>query len=161
MKRILSIDQSYNACAWCLFEDTILTDFGVITSDKSLDIPQRAYHITESLKEIMDEVDLVVLEGLSFGSISTSARPLAHLFYSIQCAAWLKGIDYTEVSPKAVKKDMTGSGNATKTEMFKALPLNIQVKFKNSSWHTISRGLYDLVDSWAVGQLAMKNLKYI
>ena len=163
MKRILSIDASLTNCAWCFFEDTVLTDFGVLHSNKDDDLHIRVHYLVKELESIIKEnqVELVISEGLSFGSISPSARILAHLFYSIETMCWLNEVDFTEVAPTAVKKYATGSGKAKKPDMFKALPQKIRDKFKNSEYKTINKGLHDLCDSFFVAQLGMSNLRYL
>ena len=158
--KLLSLDQSFSATAWCLFEDTVLIDFGVIKSDKTKDKHIRIHEIVQELKPLIQDSDLVVLEGLSFGSISTSARDLAGLYYGILVECYVQDIDYEELAPTTIKKFATGSGKAKKPDMWTALPEKIQEKFIRK-YKTIDSGKYDLADAYHIGQLALTNLKHL
>ena len=80
----IGIDQSFKNTAYCLFENDVLIDFGVIkTVGKSkdgleTDYADRISRITEEIVGIINKnkVEEVSFEGLSMAKNSTTARPL-------------------------------------------------------------------------------------
>ena len=147
--RVLSIDQSLNSTGWCLWHNGELIDFGVIS--QSPETPQyiRVYSLTLELDKIAKEnmVDKIVIEGLSYGSISTSVRVLGAIYFQIQILAHTNNIKFEEHSPNSVKKFATGLGKAPKKAMWEALPAEVQrkilVRFK-----TIKSGRHDICDAY-------------
>ena len=125
--RVLSIDQSLTNCGLVVWEDGLVYDFSVIHSDKSEEEHKRIMYIVDIIENICKEesVEVISLESLSFGSISTSVRVLAGLYYAIRIMADRLDIDCKDFTPKSVKKFATGSGNAKKPDMWKALPLPV------------------------------------
>lgn len=158
--KILSIDQSLTNCAYIIWEDGLVYDFGVLhTINKDKEAIRIMYLIDNLAKIIKEEnIEVITLEGLSLGSISNSVRVLAGLFYSIQILGERLGVPVIEFSPKTIKKFATGSGKAKKPEMWGALPQKIQEKFTNKV-KTISGGKYDLADAYFIGKFYLENYK--
>lgn len=158
--RILSIDQSLTNCAYIIWEDGLVYDFGVLhTTNKDKEAVRIMYLIDNLAKIIKEEnIEVIILEGLSLGSISNSVRVLAGLFYSIQILGERLGVPVIEFSPKTIKKFATGSGKAKKPEMWSALPQKIQEKFTDKV-KTISSGKYDLADAYFIGKFYLENYK--
>lgn len=150
--RILSIDQSFTNSAWSIWENDKLYDFGVISSDKDTEYHERLKYILGELKKIIleNEVERLVMEGLSLGINSTSVRPLSALFYCIQMLCAELDIPFDDIPPKSVKKVWTGVGNASKKDMEEACPNELLAKIMNSPFKTINKGRRDLVDSFAI-----------
>ena len=151
--KVLSIDQSFSNCGVIVWENGLIYDYFVIQTNKESDDVVRLAHIVDSLAETIkqESIEEVVIEGLSMGSVSTSARTLAGLFYSIKLLCFYHNITFYEVPPTSVKKFATGSGRADKKAMWKALPNNIADKFEKSH-KTISSGRYDLTDAYFIGK---------
>ena len=158
--KIISIDQSLTNCAYVVWEEGLVYDFGVLhTTNKDKEAIRLIYLIDNLAKIIKEEnIEVITLEGLSLGSISNSVRVLAGLFYSIQILGERLGVPVIEFSPKTVKKFATGSGNAKKPDMWKALPEKVQDKFTGKV-KTLSSGKYDLADAYFIGKLYLENYK--
>lgn len=156
--KLLSIDQSLTNCACILWEDGNMIDHFVVQTPKDMDTHIRIYTIVNAISYYLEDnnVDKVVLEGLSFGSISTSVRMLAGLYYSILIATHVHDIEWEEVTPKSVKK-FACHGKASKKEMWEALPDKVKAKFEATN-KTIASGKYDLADAYFIGAFCLKNL---
>lgn len=152
--RILSIDQSLTHCAWIVWEDNLIYDYGVISTTNIDKDHIRIMKIIEQLNNIIldNNVEVVVLESLSFGSISTSVRVLAGLYYNILILSEINNLEYQDLTPTSIKKFATGSGKAKKQDMWKALPDNIKTKFEKTH-KTIASGKYDLADAYHIGNM--------
>lgn len=156
--RVLSIDQSLVNNALIIWEDGIIYDFEVLHTTNIDKEAIRIMKIVDRIEEIIkeDNISVISLEALSFGSISTSVRPLAGLYYAICILGERLGLEVIDFTPKSVKKFATGSGNAKKKQMWEALPPNIKTKFE-SKVKTISAGKYDLADAYFIGRMYLEN----
>jgi Holliday junction resolvasome RuvABC endonuclease subunit len=56
--RVLSIDPSFSASAWSVWENDKLYDFGVISSSKDLTIALRLKYILDNLRKIVIDCGL-------------------------------------------------------------------------------------------------------
>lgn len=147
----IGIDQSYTSTGYCIIEEDIL-DYGIIKTDKDMDIHDRVTKITDNLIEIISKYpnSQITIEGLAFGIRGNATRDLAGLQFVIihNLKRHLKNFEV--VAPTSLKKFATGSGGGkkkiTKADMFKALPEDIQKLFKST--HKISTGLYDITDAY-------------
>lgn len=150
--KILSVDQSYSNTAFSIWEGDKLYDFGVISSSKEDKIHIRIKFIIQELRKIIQEenIDILVLEGLSLGGVSNSSRSLGALFYCIQIMCDDLDIPFEDIPPKTVKKIWTGNGNSSKQDMEKHCPEDLLKKIELSKFKTISRGRRDIIDSFAI-----------
>lgn len=158
MSVVLSIDQSFTNTAWCLFSDGKLKKFGVIYTDKNEVIYERAKHVADKLVEVAkaNDVDRVVIEQLSFGSVGSSTRNLAGLLFAIIILLVdnIPKLGYSNiklVSPKQAKKFFTGNGNAKKAEMLDKVPEKVRQAWERAGYKKTT-GLYDLADSYSFYQ---------
>ena len=157
--RVLAIDPSLNSLGYCIFEDGVLYDFGVIQpKDKSEEQHIKIYKLTQELSHIIDEENIneVVVEGMSMGSISTSVRVLGAIYFQILILCHINGLEWEELSPTTVKKFATGSGKAKKPDMWNALPDKIKQKIE-ARFKTIASGRLDICDAYHIGMLYLKN----
>lgn len=150
--KVLSIDQSFTATAWSIWENDKLYDFSVISSSKDQSIPLRLKYILEELRKVIieNDIDQVVLEGLSLGGVSHSSRSLGALFYCIQLLCIDLDLPCEEIPPKSVKKIWSGSGNSSKVDMEKSCPEYLVKVIESSPFKTINKGRRDLIDSFAI-----------
>ena len=76
--KILSIDQSLNSTGYCIWDNGLLYDFGVIKPPKDLEQHIKLFHTIAELERIIKEenISTIILEGLSFASSSISVRIL-------------------------------------------------------------------------------------
>jgi crossover junction endodeoxyribonuclease RuvC len=63
---------------------------------------------------LVDDADLVVIEGYSFGSKGAAVFNIAELGGVVRLALWRRRAPYVEIAPSVVKKLATGKGNAPK-----------------------------------------------
>jgi len=80
---------------------------------------ERLILIRDKIISIIKEYkpDLVSIENLAFLAKGTSLTQLSYLNYAIRAYLWENKIKFLIVSPKSLKKFITGSGNAQKEEM--------------------------------------------
>ncbi len=153
---ILSIDQSYTHCAWCVIDGRDVVAFDVIKSNKLFSIYERSLAISLELSRIYNHYSPteIRLEGLAFGMRGDATRDLAGLLFSIVNV--LSHINqfknFKIISPKTVKKRATGSGKAKKKEMIAALPVDIKQKFTDANYK-LTTGLSDLADAYWISQV--------
>jgi crossover junction endodeoxyribonuclease RuvC len=76
--------------------------------------------VTEPLVPLASQIELVMIEGYSFGSSTKGMRAIAELGGAVRLALWRAHIPYLDVAPKTLKKYATGSGNAGKIQVVQA-----------------------------------------
>jgi crossover junction endodeoxyribonuclease RuvC len=64
--------------------------------------------------------DVVVIEGLSFGSKGSAVTDLAGLHWLVRHTLWKTGVPYAVVAHPTMAKWLTGKGNAGKDECLAA-----------------------------------------
>lgn len=157
--RIISIDQSYTHTGWIVselddFNVIDILNYGVIKSDKEETKFQRAADVAWDIVKIVNQYEpqALVLEQLSFGSIGSATRDLAGLLFVIVDRV-KRGTHLTEediylLAATSIKKSHTGNGKATKQQMLEATDPEVRESFESN--FTRSKGLYDLVDAYAM-----------
>lgn len=154
----IGIDQSFTNTAYCLFENDVLIDFGVIkTVGKSkdgleTDYADRISRITEEIIDIINKnkVEEVSFEGLSMAKNSTTARPLGGLYFHMIIEIRKLCIPINIIPPKSVKA-FAVKGTAKKIDMIAALPEDIYEKFSKKGYKKTT-GLADLADAYFIGK---------
>lgn len=118
MTRILAFDLSLTRTGWA---GPMLTDFGTLVPPRTHDrgLP-RLFWIRERIVAMSRAADVVVLEGLSFGSRGRAMLDLAGLGTVIRLALYDADKPFIDVSPSTVKKLATGKGNADKAAVLAA-----------------------------------------
>ena len=69
------------------------------------------------MRRVLAGVDLVVLEGFSYGSKGSTIDQIYGLGWLVRVALHDHGVVYVTVPPSSLKKYATGSGNAKKPDM--------------------------------------------
>jgi Holliday junction resolvasome RuvABC endonuclease subunit len=113
--RILALDLSLVATGWCLADGTT----GRIDGTKLRGV-ERLDHIVRQVQALTRGVDLVVIEGYSFGSKGSSIFNIAELGGGVRLLLYRLGLPFVEVPPSTLKKWATGKGNCGKDEMIAA-----------------------------------------
>lgn len=154
---VLGIDQSLTSTGWCVLENDQLTDYGLISSDKSKENYERAIDVSNEIQslEIQLQPDLVVIEGIPFMSRSNVTRDLAGLQFLI-LDRLLGGVtkeDIRIIPPTKLKKFATGNGKASKDDMFEALPDYAKEKISKT---LKTKGRYDLTDAYWLARIGDK-----
>jgi Holliday junction resolvasome RuvABC endonuclease subunit len=150
--RVLSIDQSLRQSGITIYTNGMLDKALIIGAPKDIKDPTAqlidvAYKLTALFLSI--KPDVILMEGLPYGSASTSVRALAALFFRIQEIATHLGIEYKVYPPTQVKKT-AGSGKASKQDMIDALPEDVITFFKDTCGVKKTTGLSDLADSYFI-----------
>lgn len=161
--KILGIDQSLTSTGWVVLEDNTVTSHGIISTPKDNNKFDRMASASYELVAIADDnkpLDAVVIEGLPFGmSHSNVSRDLAGLQAVIVTALHAYGFELDEdlfiIAPTTLKKHATGSGKASKQEMFDALPLKEQGLFGSVPK---TKGRFDLTDAYWLAHTGAKSL---
>jgi Holliday junction resolvasome RuvABC endonuclease subunit len=149
----IGIDQSYTSTGYCVIGDDVV-DYGVISTDKEMDIHERATAISNQIIDVISKYPKcrITIEGLAFGMMGSATRDLAGLqFVIIHNIKKSFTHELVIVSPTSLKKFATGNGGSkkqktTKKDMFMALPADTQLLFKST--HKITKGLYDITDAY-------------
>jgi len=110
---ILALDMSLTHTGYCLNGET-----GVIASrkrgwDRIAEITSRVYELTFG-------VDVVVIEGYSYGSKGQAVYQIAELGGIIRFWLYTRRMLTVEITPSTLKKFATGKGNAPKSAMVAA-----------------------------------------
>jgi Holliday junction resolvasome RuvABC endonuclease subunit len=115
-RRVLGVDASLTSTGYC-FRDSHKLIKGTVKTD-ALRGPHRLYYVQQRIVKLVDDLqpDLVVLEdyamGIGKGGMSFSIGELGGV---LRLLFWERGIDVMLVSPTALKKAITGRGNADGT----------------------------------------------
>jgi crossover junction endodeoxyribonuclease RuvC len=111
--RVVGLDLSLTATGMAIYTDGAL-------SLLTLESPhtggmERLDWIYSQVRELCRGAELVVVEGLSFGSNMPSAQERAGLWFMVARALWKAGIRRQSVAPTQLKKFVTGKGSAEKS----------------------------------------------
>lgn len=157
MVTYLGIDQSLTCTGVCIMRQSgetieVLHHEAITTKPTGLesyaDTLNRANFIADRLLEIYIkyEVNHVMIEGLSFGSVGNATRNLAMLMATICNKLGLK--EPETVPPTTLKKYATGSGKANKKDMLASIELDNIKTFNELNPLTIKAGKYDIADAY-------------
>jgi Holliday junction resolvasome RuvABC endonuclease subunit len=113
MTRIVGLDLSLTATGVAWEGGT-----GLVKS-KLTGMPRLA-EICDDIVQPSRDVDLVVIEGYSFGSHNAHAHALGELGGVVRLDLWRHNIPHVDVPPATLKKFATGKGNAGKDEVLAA-----------------------------------------
>jgi crossover junction endodeoxyribonuclease RuvC len=81
---------------------------------------RRLAEIREAMLDLALDVDVVALEGYSFGSHAAHAHELGELGGVVRLTLWQRRIPYVDIPPASLKRFATGKGNASKDEVLAA-----------------------------------------
>lgn len=156
--KYIAIDQSFTNSGIVIIENDVIIHAESFSTDKNKNIFSRAVQLVARLSVLAKNhnPEFIAIEGLAFGMRGSATRDLAGLQFII--VAWLqeiRGFEFEIVSPKSVKKFATGSGKASKVEMFDALPQKIKVFLVDDLGLKKTKGLYDVTDAYHIGKLAL------
>ena len=114
------------------------------TSKKDLD-EVRLVNIRTKLNSLLQNNDIVCLEGLSFGSQGMALAQLGATHYIIRVLLHERNIDFSVVSPSTLKKFVTGKGNCKKDLMLLKVFQKWGVEFSNDN----------LADAYSLARFAL------
>ncbi|HAQ62568.1 TPA: crossover junction endodeoxyribonuclease RuvC [Candidatus Delongbacteria bacterium] len=122
--RILGIDPGISCTGYAVLEsDSVgkisLIELGVIRTLPSSSMPERLKTIFDGVNEVIAslEPDYFAIESVFVGKNIQSALKLGHARGAAIVAAAKSGLDVSEFSPREVKQNITGNGNADKEQV--------------------------------------------
>ena len=93
---------------------------GVINTDPKLDDLTRIRFIRDKVEDLVKEVDLVVVEGLAYKSVTGHSMTRAGMWWLVLDRVDDSGVKWIVCEPNKLKKFATGVGNATKDKVMLA-----------------------------------------
>lgn len=121
--KILGIDPGYGTLGFGIIElidtDWEAIDFGVITTDKTLELPNRLVQIYDDMYEIIKEFkpNIIAIEELYFVQNITTGIQVAEARGVVLLAASQAELSIYEYGPNEVKSAISGYGHASKSQM--------------------------------------------
>lgn len=147
---IAAFDLSFTATGWAIWDCTHQIASGVFKSNAGQQPLERMVEISSTIVSMLDrakfglvEHDLVVLEGFAYGR-ANQAHQMGGLGYIVRLELQRRGLRYIEVAPSALKKFVSGSGNAAKDVMLKNV-------YKRFGFDTSDNNIADAVGLLYVG----------
>ncbi|MDO7977821.1 crossover junction endodeoxyribonuclease RuvC [Oceanotoga teriensis] len=132
--RILGIDPGYGRIGYGLLDKTgnkfKTVNYGVIYTDKELDLPSRLHQIQNSIYELVNkyEPDESSVEELFFFRNVTTAIQVGEARGVILVSLVEKNIPIYEYTPFQIKQAVTGYGRAEKGQIQRTLKLLLNLK---------------------------------
>jgi crossover junction endodeoxyribonuclease RuvC len=126
--RILGIDPGLRCTGYAVIERTsggpYLCEGGVIRSTKGESLGKRVQEIGEGVADVIEQYlpGVVTIEQVfTHGRNPKTAILMAHARGAILFAAMSRGVKVVHYSPRQIKKLLTGTGNASKTQVQSAV----------------------------------------
>ena len=113
----------------------ILDKFGHIINEEEItskqDDPARMCEIVAKIMNQIDENDIIMIEGFSYGSRGRGMSFQFGLGYALRIELYKQGYEYTIATPAQLKKFATNKGNSSKENMI--LPIYKNWTFEHDS----------------------------
>ena len=90
-----------------------------VGSDKHAKPETRLFDLARDIELRLSNPQLIVMEGLSYGSNDPSAQERAALHWMIRIALHMRSVPYLVIPPSTLKKFTCGAGNAKKEMMIR------------------------------------------
>ncbi len=126
--RILGIDPGLRCTGYAVIERTssgpYLCEGGVIRSTKGKSLGQRVQEIGEGVADVIEQYlpgVLTIEQVFAHVQNPKTAILMAHARGAILFAAMSRGLKVVHYSPRQIKKLLTGSGNASKSQVQSAV----------------------------------------
>lgn len=152
-EKIMGIDQSFSNTGICIVENDSIIHSASISTKNNKSIEERINDIVKFILLNIKEYNVkqVVIEGLSYCSRQSSIVQLSGLFYCILLNLNKKRIKYQVVPPLTLKKEIAGTGKATKQDMIDSISEENQLKLSQLSKIKIGSKKYeDIADSYCL-----------
>lgn len=131
----IGFDPGYAITGWGVvdIQEQAVLDVGVIVTKKDESLAQRLAVIYKEARILIERFkpNIAIVEKLHFAQSKTTAVGVLQARGVIYAALGEDSIHIVEVSPKTVKKAMTGSGNASKGDVARMVELILKVKKGN------------------------------
>jgi crossover junction endodeoxyribonuclease RuvC len=129
----LGIDPGYATIGFSILkkENNIFTvlDYGVITTDATLDFGQRLCQLAEDFLEIVEKYypEMVAMEKLFWGENVDNAIRVAEARGVMEYIIAKKGIALKEYAPTEIKSRLVGHGKAQKFQVQNIIKMRLQL----------------------------------
>ncbi len=117
--KLVALDLSLSATGWAIGSAPGSIAWGTLITRKGPDDMARLAEIRDRVLAICEDADLIIMEGLSFGSNDPGAQERTGLAYLIRMPLWQRGSRFVLVAPSTLKKWSTGKGSAPKELVIK------------------------------------------
>lgn len=121
--RIIGIDPGYAILGYGVVEVKgnrfIPVEYGAVTTDKDMEMPDRLKHLYSELMEIIDRTrpDVCSIEELFFNTNTTTAILVGQARGVAILACANSGVPINEYTPVQIKQALTGYGRAEKQQV--------------------------------------------
>ena len=121
--RILGIDPGYAIVGYGIIDKKgnhfTVCGYGAVTTDSSMDMPDRLQHLYTQIMEIIREYgpDVVSIEELFFNTNSKTALLVGQARGVIILACANSGLEIREYTPLQIKQGLVGYGRAEKKQV--------------------------------------------
>ena len=143
----VGIDQSFTSTGICFIDNNQLVFYKIISSDKEDESYDRAIQIADeivfTIKDMNKDINIINIEGLSYGSKGDATRNLAGLQFLIIDRIKKQNWNYNVIAPQTLKKFVL-KGNSSKEELFECLPDNVYEEFDKYN----KSEKFDLMDAY-------------
>lgn len=157
--RILGIDPGLQRTGYAIIERRkrvgSLLEGGVLRSDSTLSLPERILEIASGLREVIREFQpsaMAVEQAIAHGRNFRSSLIVAQVRGAVLLVAADERLPVLHITPTEVKRMLTGSGRATKTQVQSAVQHELQLP-------TLLEP-HDIADASAVALTVMHRVKF-
>ena len=141
---IAGLDVSLTSTGHC-----INGELGTIQS--KLKGPERMIEIRDTVERLVQDVDLIAIEGFSMGSQNSRAHDIGGLGWIVRVKLFEMNKKWVEVPPTNLKKFATGKGNAGKDEVVSSVSARTGIIFAG-------KGANDMCDAWVLHEMMCVHL---
>jgi crossover junction endodeoxyribonuclease RuvC len=127
-ERYLGIDPGLNRTGYAILERTVrglvLCEGGVIRSTKERSLAERVLEIGQGLREVVEQYRpgvMAIEQVFSTGQYPKTALLMAHARGAILYTAAELEVEVVHYTPRQIKRLLTGSGKADKTQIQRAV----------------------------------------
>lgn len=125
--RLISIDSSSTKTGWAIFDNGILSDYGVIDLHKESNSDTRLENMVSSIWDLLssNEPDIIVIEKLNVGRNLQATRLLSKIIGAVYCYSVLnKDVFYFEIQPSQWRKKLGMQASGRKREVYKKMSID-------------------------------------
>ncbi|MDQ3023327.1 MAG: crossover junction endodeoxyribonuclease RuvC [bacterium] len=125
LRRILGIDPGYDRCGFAVLSCTAqgreaqLLGSGTLRTSRALSLPQRLHKLGRNIEAVISQwqPDEVAVEQLFYNRNAKTVIEVSQARGVILERAASAGVHVVEYAPTMIKSQLTGSGNAAKTQV--------------------------------------------
>lgn len=154
---IIAIDPGYDRCGVAILTEEmgkpIVIHSECLTTDKNTEQYERLSFIYQKLENLIKKYkpESLAIEALFFSVNKKTAIKVAEARGTILALAGNNNLPVIELSPQAIKIAMTGSGNASKSQVEKMVRLTVKLPEKAK--------LDDEIDAIALGVASLQTIR--